>query len=403
MTAGNDPARIAFIAPRYGQSVVGGAETLCRLLAENLTAHGTPVDVLTTCAVDHFTWHNELTPGEAVEGGVRVRRFPVGHRDPEAWATRHAAIDRGLRLDYADQVTWMANSAWAPGIITASAEYDWVVAMPYLFGTSFWATVADPDRTVLIPCLHDEAHARQEAVLDSLCSARGLMLNAEGERDLVNRLVARHRGGTARLRATPWIVGGGFDDTPIPGDDEVTRFCARHSAEPGYVLYAGRRERAKGVEDMYDHYRLYREIADRPRPLALMGSGDTQPPDDIAPHVVDLGFVDLADRAAAYASASVLIQPSRLESFGMVLFEAWLAGTPAIVNAQSDVLRRHCEISGGGLWFNDGPTFAECLMALTDDADLNARFAAAGRDYTLTDFRWDAVRGRFTSALESWS
>ena len=113
--------------------------------------------------------------------------------------------------------------------------------------------------------------------------------------------------------------------------------------------------------------------------------------------------MDLADRATAYAGASVLIQPSRLESFGMVLFEAWLAGTPAIVNADSDVLRRHCEISGGGLWFDDGPTFAECLITLTDDPVLNAQVATAGRDYTLTDFRWDAVRGRFNGALESWS
>ena len=403
MTAGHAPARIAFIAPRYGQSVVGGAETLCRLLAENLTSHGTPVDVLTTCATDHFTWHNEIAPGESLEGGVRVRRFPVGHRDPEVWAARHAAIDRGERLGYADQVTWMANSAWAPGIVAASGEYDWVVAMPYLFGTSFWATVSDPDHTVLIPCLHDEAHARQDVVLDSLCSARGLMLNAAGERDLVDRLVGRHRSGTAHLRATPWIVGGGFDEMPIPMADEVMRFCDRHNTAPGYVLYAGRRERAKGVEDMYNHYRLYREVADHPRPLALMGSGGTQPPDDIAQHVVDLGFVDLADRATAYAGASVLIQPSRLESFGMVLFEAWMAGTPAIVNADSDVLRRHCEISGGGLWFDDGPTFAEGLILLTEDATVNARVAEAGREYTLTAFQWAAVRDRFNGALEEWA
>lgn len=400
---GSAAARVAFIAPRYGESVVGGAETLCRLLAENLTAHGTPVDVLTTCAVDHFTWSDAVPPGESIEGGVRVRRFPVGYRDPDAWAARHAAIDRGERLPYGEQVAWMANSAWSPGIIAGAAEYDWVVAMPYLFGTSFWATVADPDRTVLIPCLHDEEHARQEIVLDSLCSARGLMLNAEGERDLVERLVGDHRHGAARLRETPVIVGVGFDDVPVPDDSEVRRFCARHGTEPGYVLYAGRREQAKGVDDMYAHYRLYREVADDPRPLALMGSGDSQPPADITPHVVDFGFVDLTDRATAYAGAAALVQPSRLESFGMVLFEAWLAGTPALVNAESDVLRRHCAISGGGLWFEDGPTFAEGLIALTDDPARNGRFAAAGREYTLTSFRWSAVRQRFTTALAAWS
>jgi glycosyltransferase involved in cell wall biosynthesis len=394
---------IAFVVPRYGPRVVGGAETLCRLLAENLTANGTPIDVLTTCAIDHFTWRDELPFGETLEGGVRVRRFPVGPRNPEAWAGRHAAIDLGHGLSYGEQVAWMADSVWSPGIMSAAEEYRWLVAMPYLFGTSFWATVADPERTVLIPCLHDEPHARQPAVLDMLCSARGLMLNAAGERTLVERLTQQHRGGTAHLRSTPWVVGGGFDEQPIPERTAVAAFCRANNTEAGYVLYAGRREEAKGVGAMYEHYRLYRETTANPRPLALMGSGETNPPDDLTPHVVDFGFVDLADRANAYAGASVLIQPSRLESFGMVLFEAWLAGTPALVNAGGDVLREHCANSGGGLWFSSGEEFAEALALMTSDERLNARLAAAGREYTLTDFRWSAVRERFHGALAEWA
>ena len=402
MTA-HPEGRIAFIVPRYGPRVVGGAETLCRRLAENLTAHGTPIDVLTTCAIDHFTWHDELPEGDSIEGGVRVRRFPVGRRNAKAWGARHAAIDLGGTLSYGDQVEWMADSVWSPGIMAAAEEYRWLIAMPYLFGTTFWATVAHADRTVLIPCLHDEAHARQPVVLDMLCSAKGLMLNAAGERTLVDRYVEQHRAGTARLRSSPWIVGGGFDDEPIPDATEVATFCRIHNCESGYVLYAGRREEAKGVKAMYEHYRQYRAVAENPRPLALMGSGDTNPPDDLTPHVLDFGFVDISDRAAAYSGASALIQPSRLESFGMVLFEAWLAGTPALVYAGSDVLREHCEISGGGLWYGDGAEFAEALALMTSDAALNGRLAAAGREYTITNFRWSAVRERFHAALAEWS
>lgn len=399
----SDGVRIAFIAPRYGQSIVGGAETLCRLLAENLTAHGTRVDVLTTCAVDHFTWADALPPGESREGGVRVRRFAVGPRDPEAFAVRHAAIDRGVSLTYAEQVAWMADSVWSPGILAAIPEYDWVVAMPYLFGTSFWATVTDPDRTVLIPCLHDENHARQAVVLDSLCSVKGLMMNAPGEQRLLASMLQRHRGGRMEPRNRPVIVGGGFDDEPIPDPQRVSAFCTRFGIDPGYLLYAGRRELAKGVGDMYEYYRLYRDQVERPRPLALMGSGDTQPPPDIAPHVVDLGFVATEERPLAYAGASLLIQPSRLESFGMVVFESWLAGTPVLVNADSDVLREHCRQSGGGLWFDDGPSFAEALGMLDDEPGLVGEMADAGRRYTLAEFRWEAVRRRFVAALEEWA
>lgn len=399
---GHPTSDIAFVVPRYGPSVVGGAETLCRMLAENLSRNGTPVDVLTTCATDHFTWANALPEGEERINEVRVRRFPVGARDTTRFSGLHAAIDFGAALPYDEQVEWLGNSVWSPGILKASAGYRWLVAMPYLFGTTFWTAVAYPDQCVMVPCLHDEWHARQPAMLDALSSVKGVMLNAAGEGMLLGRLLATHRGGQT-TRNPPRLVGGGFDEQPIPDAARVDRFLARHGAERGYLLYAGRRERAKGVMELYEAYRAYRETVPNPRPLALMGSGDTQPPKDIAPHVIDFGFVPLEDRPLAYAGAEVLLHPSRLESFGLVLFEAWMAGTPAIVNAQSDVLRQHCAASGGGLWFSNPATFVECVATVTDDPAVRESLAQAGRLYTLTDFRWDAVRGRFLDALEAWT
>lgn len=403
MTASTTTARIAFIAPRFGSSVVGGAETLCRLLAKNLTDHGMPVDIITTCATDHLTWANALPESDGLEDGLRVRRFAVGARDGRLFSALHGAIQHGARLDYGQQVQWMANSAWSPGALRAAREYEWLVAMPYLFGTSFWQVVADPDRTVLVPCLHDEPHARQPVVIDALTSARGLMLNAAGERDLVERLVGADTATASRLRSTPWVVGCGFDDETPPSRAEAQAFAARHGVEPGYLLYAGRREQGKGVADLYSYYATYRRVAEHPRPLALMGTGDLHPPSEIARHVVDLGFVDASDRPAAYAAAGLLVQPSRLESFGMVVFESWLAGTPVFVNEGSDVLRRHCEASGGGLWFRDAATFSEGVQMILDDPSMRTSLAEAGRQYTLTDFRWSAVRARFHAALEEWS
>lgn len=402
MTIEAAAGRIAFVVPRYGSDVVGGAETLCRMLAEDLVRHGTPIDVLTTCATNHFTWADEMPEGTSLENGVTVRRFPVGPRDRDRFFVRHSAIDCGARLSYGEQVEWMADSVWAPGILRASADYDWLIPMPYLFGTAFWTAVANPDKTVMIPCLHDEHHAAQAIVLDALASCRGVMLNAPGEGVLLNRLLARHRGGTT-LRNAPVVVGGGFDEEPIPDHTLVDRFCRRHGAEPGYLLYAGRRERAKGLVALFDDYRVYRATNEQPRPLALMGSGDTLPPHDIAPHVVDLGFVPAEERALAYAGASVLIQPSRLESFGLVVFESWLAGTPVIVNRLSDVLRGHCERSGGGLWYSDAPSFSEAVRLVTESDAVRTRLAEAGRRYALTEFEWTAVRRRFLDALAMWA
>ena len=390
--------RVAFVVPRYGPGVVGGAETLCRLMAENLAAHGTPVEVLTTCAVDHFTWANHHPEGATVEGGVTVRRFAVSaERDPERFWALHTAIDAGAPVGYSEEVEWMGQSVWSAGLQAAAEDadrYDWAVGIPYLFGTGFWAAAARPERTALIPCLHDEPHARTRIVVGALTAARGLMLNSEGEGHLAERIAPG-----ARRR----VVGVGYDDEPPPSPDEVAAFCARRGIASGYLLYAGRREAAKGLPLLFSHYAALRRARPDTPPLALMGSGDLPVPDELAGHVIELGFVPDAERAAAYAGAALLVHPSTLESLGMVMLEAWLAGTPALVNAGSPVLLAHCRASGGGLWFSDEADFVEACGAMLDDPGLRAALAAGGAGYTRSTFSWPEVRRRFLDALEEWA
>jgi hypothetical protein len=75
-----DRRRLAFVVPRYGPEIVGGAETLARGFAERL-ADRVEVEVLTTCARDHHTWQNVLPCGAERQNGVTVRRFAVSARD----------------------------------------------------------------------------------------------------------------------------------------------------------------------------------------------------------------------------------------------------------------------------------------------------------------------------------
>ena len=393
-----DGPRIAFVVPRYGAGVVGGAEMLCRLMAENLAAHGARVEVLATCAVDHFTWADHHPEGTTVEGGVPVHRFRVNpDRENGRFLELHARIDRRQSTGRAEQLEWMGQSAWSPGLQLAAedpARYDWLVCLPYLFGTTFWAAVARPARTALIPCVHDEAHAWTPVVREMLAGARGCMLNSDGEGELLRRLAP-----TAEAR----LVSVGYDEAPPPGPEEVRRFCAARGISPGYILYAGRREAAKGVPELYAAYaELARGRSDAPA-LALMGTGDLPPPDEIAGRVIDLGFVPDAERDAAYAAAAVLVNPSRLESLGMVVLEAWLAGTPCVVNGRSPVLREHCRSSGGGLPYGSRDELVAALDLLAGDPALGARLAHAGAAYTRATFSWQAVRERFLGALADWS
>ena len=90
----------------------------------------------------------------------------------------------------------------------------------------------------------------------------------------------------------------------------------------------------------------------------LADLGVHQPP---AGRVIDLGFVSDEERNNAFAAATAYVQPSRMESFSRTIMEAWLAGTPVIGLAESEVVAWHCGRSGGGLMFSDAKELASQL------------------------------------------
>lgn len=379
--------RVLWVVPRYGPEVVGGAETLVRALAERCAAMGWDVEVATTCATDHVTWANDLPEGEAVDAGVRVRRFPVGPRDTARHDVLHAAVLAG-RADYADELEWLAQSVWSPRMqeYLDDADHDLRILAPYLFGTTVWGAMAHPSRSALLPCLHDEPYAHLRTVRALLGAVAGCAFNAPGEERLARRLAPVRDGG---------VVGIGFDPPagapgPPPGP----------LADVGpYLLYAGRLEEGKRVHVAVDHaVRLAAETPDAPV-LALIGSGGYRPPPEARGRVVELGYLSEQDKRAAYAGALALVNPSEMESLSLVLMEAWLEGTPAIVAAGSEVMSDHVARSGGGVTFAGYDDFRAAVRGVLDDPARAERMGAAGRAYVLDEYGWDAVWERLSGLV----
>src|SRR5436309_9570257 len=99
-----DSKRIAIVPPRYGDDVVGGSEAVMREAAHGLAARGWEVEVLTTCARDHYTWRNEYPAGATTDDGVVVRRFPiVGSKPRRSRARIEARMQSGALVSLLDQ------------------------------------------------------------------------------------------------------------------------------------------------------------------------------------------------------------------------------------------------------------------------------------------------------------
>lgn len=393
--------RLAFVVPRFGPGVVGGVETHVRTLAEHLAARGHEAHVLTTTATDHYTWAPFHPEGTEVTGGVTVQRFdPSTTRHHGRFLEVQARLSAGAPLSYLEQLEWIGQSVWSPGLqhhLERNADgYDWIVCAPYLFGTSYWATQVRPERTVHIPCVHDEPFAYQDVIREMLEDARGCLFNAPGEADLALRLapgIRRH------------AIGGLGFDAREPSPAAERRFLATNDLEPGYLFYAGRREPGKGIPRLIELYG--RLVAGRGRettpPLVVAGRGEFDVPRELRRHVVDVGFLTEDEKWAALRNALCLVMPSRLESLSIVTMEAWLAGTPVLVDSASLVVRDHCLRSGGGIPYGGLAQFAEAVGMLVESPDLRAGLAANGRRYVESVYAWPAVCNRIETALEAWA
>ncbi|OVE75326.1 hypothetical protein BVX97_04995, partial [bacterium E08(2017)] len=335
---------IAFVCPRFAEgSTVGGAETLLKTLALKLSGLGHRVSFLTTCASNHFTWENDLPAGTKNIEGIDVIRFPVdGDRDLGLFLDVQERISRGTEITPEEEHAWIDNNvnstALCEHLRQNADEFDCVLTGPYLFGLVYKAAAVIPEKTCLVPCLHDENFAYLESFKQMFNSAKNILFNSVPEQQLANRLYGTAPDSTS-------VVGMGM----TPFDSNPSEFAEKHGLSDPYLLYSGRREGMKGTPMLLDYVNAFRKRTGKVVRLVLTGSGQVDIPEDLRPYLLDLGFVSEEEKHAAMAGALAFCHPSAYESFGIVVLESWLAGAPCLVNARSEVLKYHCAASNGGV------------------------------------------------------
>ncbi len=119
------------------------------------------------------------------------------------------------------------------------------------------------------------------------------------------------------------------------------------------------------------------------------------------PDIVVTGAVDEADKWDIVHDALVSVSPSALESFSLVVLEAWVDSVPVVVNGACGPTREHCERSGGGLWFTSYPEFEAVVERLTADAELRSVLGERGRVYVDRLFQWPDLIARYAEFLTS--
>lgn len=386
--------KVAYVTPRYGLEVVGGAEAAARGLAEHLVSDlGWDVEALTTCAVDNRTWANEYAEGTADLNGVRVSRFrSASGRNAGFDRFSRKIMDQPFRAAPRDQERWITmQGPHNPRLLDAIAasDADLLVFSPYLYEPSALGIPLVGDRAVFHPAAHEEQPIHLPLFRRVFRSAGGLAFYTHSERRLVERLFP--------VASSPQIVLGlGVDEST--GDPDAARAAVGVDDRP-FLHYQGRVDDGKGTTVLAEFFAAYK--ARRPGPLALVLAGPVVDTPPAHPDVLVPGMVDEATMHGLFRASTVYVHPSAYESFSITLMDAWEGERPVLVNGRCEVTREHCQRSGGGLCFESYATFEATLDRLLGDHALRSQLGAAGKAYVDAHYRWPALIARYRTFLES--
>ncbi len=370
--------RLGIVVQRFGEEITGGAESLARQVAQQLSAQ-VDVEVFTSCATDHLSWANVLAPGTSTDDAVTVHRFPV--RRARRIREFNRLSDRLFNrpLDFVSETHWLAEQGPdAPALLDALAarkhEFDAFLFFTYLYAPTVWGVPLVKDQALVVATTHDEPPLAFGAMRDVFEAPRALVSLTPEEKALVEKRFPK----AARRR----VIGVGIE--PLTPDPE--RFREHFGIKGPYLLYVGRMEAGKGVDELVRrHQALVSAFHDAPT-LVLAGSGDLKPS---GTRVVYAGRVDEQTKWDALGGALAVVMPSRYESLSLVTLEAFAVGTPVLGNAACDVVRGQIERSGAGHTFTltDDDGFRNAVQRVGRERETLSR---AAKKYA-TQFRWDAV------------
>ena len=385
--------KIGFVIPWYSENIPGGAEMELRGLTTHLHESGVEVEILTTCVKEFSAdWNrNHFKKGVEKVHGFTLRRFKVRKRDTAAFDAVNYKILNGKPITAEEEKIYVNESVNSPDLYKYMAEhkdeYSLFVFIQYMFGTTYHGMQICPEKTVLIPCFHDEPYVYMDVYKPVFEKIAGIIYHAQPEYELANRIFD--------LKNVRQAVLGEGVYTELTSDGE--RFRNKYGIKDDFILYAGRKDTGKMVHVLIKYFDEYKKRQSSKLKLVLIGGGKIDIPEHLvrSGDIIDLGFIDIQDKYDAQAAALTLCQPSQFESFSLVIMESWLNRRPVMVNAKCEITRNFASVTNGGLYFDNYFEFEGALNYLVNHPDIADQMGENGRNYVLSNFAWDVIVGRY--------
>lgn len=411
--------KILFLSPAY-PPFPGGGERYVAALAAELARRGHEVTAVTSAAsLEKALWQGtpHQRPTASVENGVtvircRLRPFPGGRPTLMGWRKlmvmismlpgKQTAVLNRMARQIPPIPSLQAALSTLPRhfhiIHGFNISWEW----PLLAGWQYARQQHIP--YVVTPFAH--LGTGQDRVTRNSTMTHQLHLLTDADRVLT--LTEIEKDGLAAWGVLPDrldVVGSGLD--PLPVWPEPASLLAQHQVQPPYTLFVGRASFEKGAIDAAKAVLTLRQQGTA---VTLLLIGQTAPEFDRFYARLDarekegirpLGILSDADKHGLLAGAVTLLLPSRTDSFGIVLLEAWAHGVPVIA-ARAGGIPGVVDDGQNGLLvnFGDVPALSQALQRLLADEQLRRQMGQHGHAKTETTYTWTAVADRVLANYE---
>jgi glycosyltransferase involved in cell wall biosynthesis len=205
---------------------------------------------------------------------------------------------------------------------------------------------------------------------------------------------------SSRLSVRPFAV-----DLQLSTGGSADYLRKRYKVDGPVVLHLGMKAYEKGSETLLEAMKLL--WAKGSKAWLVMAGPSLSTFDEYVSRfaqgcvrLLNLPAFEDAEKRDFLASATVVAQPSRVESLGLVLLEAWANNKPVIA-ADIDVSRELVEGSGGGTItpFGNAAKLAEAIEAMLSNPELRDAMGAGGHRKAI-EYQGDRLWQQTTEELE---
>jgi glycosyltransferase involved in cell wall biosynthesis len=250
--------------------------------------------------------------------------------------------------------------------------------------------------------LEQAARAHGAAFVETPLVHPGQRFSGDGAAD-----VARYRRDDAVIALTEWEAewyrAHRCREVHVTGIGPIISWLPEVPIDPATVLFVGRKERYKGYDALRDAARIVWHSRPEVRFVAI---GQASWASRLLPtwkdeRWVERGVVTEADKAEAYARATIFAMPSVHETFGHTYLEAWYAWRPVIAGDIPPIREIVRDGRDGLLVSQDPHAIARAILVLLGDPLRARRMGESGRFRLQEKWTWELVAERTEKAYEA--